>query len=74
MGYPGSADKRVAIERGELDGDCGSWTSLPDDWLRDNKITLLVRFSRTLVPGCPQRFPMRATSSTTPGRSRRLNS
>jgi hypothetical protein len=41
MGYPGSADKRVAIERGELDGDCGSWTSLPEDWLRDGKITLL---------------------------------
>jgi hypothetical protein len=53
MGYPGSADKRIAIERGELDGDCGSWTSLPDDWLRDNKITLLVRFSRTLLPDMP---------------------
>src|SRR5437764_5059239 len=26
MGYPGSADKRVAIERRELDGDRGSWT------------------------------------------------
>ncbi|MEA2904890.1 MAG: hypothetical protein QOI12_2277 [Alphaproteobacteria bacterium] len=53
MGYPGSADKRVAIERGELDGDCGSWTSMPEDWLRDDKVTLLVRFSRTLVPGMP---------------------
>src|SRR5437016_5847315 len=57
MGYPGSADKRVAIERGELDGDCGSWTSLPDDWLRDNKITLLVRFSRTLLPDMPPSLP-----------------
>ena len=57
MGYPGSADKRIAIERGELDGDCGSWTSLPDDWLKDNKITLLVRFSRTLVPGMPADLP-----------------
>jgi tripartite-type tricarboxylate transporter receptor subunit TctC len=53
MGYPGSADKRIAIERGELDGDCGSWTSMPDDWLRDNKITVHIRFSRTLVPGMP---------------------
>jgi tripartite-type tricarboxylate transporter receptor subunit TctC len=57
MGYPGSADKRVAIERGELDGDCGSWTSMPDDWLRDNKITSLIRFSRTLVPGMPPDLP-----------------
>ncbi len=57
MGYPGSADKRIAIERGELDGDCGSWTSMPDDWLRDNKITLLVRFSKTLAPGMPATLP-----------------
>ena len=54
QGYPGSADKRLAIERGELDGDCGSWTSLPDDWLKDNKITLLVRFSRTRLPDMPE--------------------
>jgi hypothetical protein len=52
-GYPGSADKRIAIERGELDGDCGSWTSMPEDWLRDNKITVHIRFSRTLLPGMP---------------------
>jgi tripartite-type tricarboxylate transporter receptor subunit TctC len=57
MGYPGSADKRVAIERGELDGDCGSWTSLPEDWLRDGKITLLIRFSRKLAPGMPADLP-----------------
>jgi tripartite-type tricarboxylate transporter receptor subunit TctC len=53
QGYPGSADKRLAIERGELDGDCGSWTSLPDDWIKDSKIALLVRFSRTRLPGMP---------------------
>ena len=53
MGYPGSAEKRIAIERGELDGDCGSWTSLPEEWLRDHKITVHIRFSRTLVPGMP---------------------
>jgi len=53
QGYPGSADKRLAIERGELDGDCGSWTSVPEDWIKDNKITLLVRFSRTQLPGMP---------------------
>ncbi len=53
-GYPGSADKRIAIERGELDGDCGSWTSMPEEWLRDSKITVHIRFSRTLVPGMPE--------------------
>lgn len=53
MGYPGSADKRIAIERGELDGDCGSWTSLPEEWLSDKKITIHIRYSRTLIPGMP---------------------
>ena len=53
MGYPGSAEKRIAIERGELDGDCGSWTSLPEEWLRDQKITVHIRYSQTLVPGMP---------------------
>src|SRR5690606_9257645 len=56
QGYPGSADKRIAIERGELDGDCGSWTSLPDDWLRDNKINLFVRFSRNTTPDMPKQL------------------
>jgi tripartite-type tricarboxylate transporter receptor subunit TctC len=54
QGYPGSADKRLAIERGELDGDCGSWTSIPDDWIKDKKITMLVRFSRTRLPDMPE--------------------
>ncbi len=54
QGYPGSADKRIAIERGELDGDCGSWTSLPDDWVRDRKINLFIRFSRNLTPDMPK--------------------
>jgi tripartite-type tricarboxylate transporter receptor subunit TctC len=54
QGYPGSADKRLAIERGELDGDCGSWTSVPDDWIKDKKITVLVRFSRTRLPDMPE--------------------
>ena len=54
MGYPGSAEKRIAIESGELDGDCGSWTSVPPDWLRDAKIIPLVRFSSYSAPDMPQ--------------------
>ena len=54
QGYPGSADKRLAIERGELDGDCGSWTSVPDDWITGKKITFLVRFSRSRLPAMPE--------------------
>src|SRR5258705_3169161 len=72
MGYPGSADKRVAIERGELDGDCGSWTSLPEDWLRDGKITLLVRFSQKLAPGMPVSIPYAGDLLTDPKKQQTL--
>ena len=51
QGYAGSADKRLAVERREIDGDCGGWTSVPEDWLRDKKINIVVRLSPTLVPG-----------------------
>ena len=51
QGYAGSAAKRLAIERGEVDGDCGGWTSVPEDWLRENKINVIVRLSSTLVAG-----------------------
>jgi tripartite-type tricarboxylate transporter receptor subunit TctC len=57
QGYPGSADKRIAIEQGELDGDCGSWTSMPEDWLRDHKVDLITRFSKHLAPGLPEAVP-----------------
>jgi len=60
QGYPGSADKRLAIERRELDGDCGSWTSVPEEWLRDHKITPLIRFSKHRLPDMPERMPYAA--------------
>jgi tripartite-type tricarboxylate transporter receptor subunit TctC len=66
QGYPGSADKRIAIEQRELDGDCGSWTSLPEDWLRDAKINLILRFSQRLVPGLPPSVPYAGDLLTDP--------
>lgn len=57
QGYSGSADKRLAVERGEIDGECGGWTSVPEDWLRDKKINVLVRLSPTLVPGMDAAVP-----------------
>jgi tripartite-type tricarboxylate transporter receptor subunit TctC len=52
-GYPGSTEKRIAIERGELDGDCIGWTSVPEPWVREKKVTVHLRFSRTLVADMP---------------------
>lgn len=57
QGYTGSADKRLAVERGEIDGECGGWTALPEDWLRDKKINILVRLSPTLVAGMDSAVP-----------------
>ena len=56
-GYAGSAAKRLAVESGEIDGDCGGWTSVPDDWLRDKKINVMVRLSPTLVEGMDKTVP-----------------
>ena len=46
-GYPGSNEQRLALERGELEGNCGSWTAMPQEWLVNHKISPLLRFSAT---------------------------
>ena len=53
-GYTGSAASRLAIERGELDGHCGAWVSVPQDWIVQSKATAFVRFSRTRLPEMPE--------------------
>jgi hypothetical protein len=57
QGYAGSADKRLALEKGEIDGDCGGFTSLPEDWLHQRKIDVLLRLSPTLVAGLDRDVP-----------------
>ena len=61
LGYAGSADKRLALERGEIDGDCAGATSIPEDWLKTRKINLLVRFSPVLAPGIDAAVPFGGT-------------
>jgi tripartite-type tricarboxylate transporter receptor subunit TctC len=56
-GYSGSADKKLAVEKGEVDGDCGGWTSMPQDWLRDGKVDVMVRLSPTLLPDMDAKIP-----------------
>jgi hypothetical protein len=57
MGYAGSAEQRLAIERGELDGDCGAWSSVPPDWIANRKVNPIVSFSPEPIPGLPQNVP-----------------
>src|SRR4030095_6355279 len=41
-GYPASAEQRIAIERGELDGDCGAWSSIPIEWVEGKRIVPVI--------------------------------
>jgi tripartite-type tricarboxylate transporter receptor subunit TctC len=54
LGFPGSAEQRLAIERGELDGDCGSYSSIPAEWLQNGMAHSFVRFSRNRSEEIPE--------------------
>ena len=54
MGFPGSSEMRLAIERGELDGDCGGLASIPRSWIDGNKAHLFVRFAERRIAGMPE--------------------
>ena len=45
LGYPGRTEVHLAIERGELDGECGAIDGLPENWVRDQKINIVARLS-----------------------------
>jgi tripartite-type tricarboxylate transporter receptor subunit TctC len=64
-GYPGSNEQRLALERGELEGNCGSWSAMPQDWLVHDKINPLVRFSPKRPPDMPASVPFIGDLATT---------
>lgn len=53
-GYPGSNETSLAMERGEIDGECGvSLSTLKvrhPDWLRDKKVNLIVQVALQKSP------------------------
>jgi tripartite-type tricarboxylate transporter receptor subunit TctC len=59
MGYRGSNEAMLAVERGEVDGHSTSWTALKvahPDWVRDKTVTILVQFAlkrHTELPDIP---------------------
>jgi tripartite-type tricarboxylate transporter receptor subunit TctC len=57
LGYPGSTELLLAMERGETEGFCGiGWTFLKlrkSEWLRDKKINILYQMSITKHPELP---------------------
>jgi tripartite-type tricarboxylate transporter receptor subunit TctC len=56
-GYPGSNEQRLALERGELEGNCGSWSAMPQDWVTHHKFNALVRFSTKRPADMPANVP-----------------
>jgi tripartite-type tricarboxylate transporter receptor subunit TctC len=56
-GYAGSNEQRLALERGELQGNCGSWTAIPQDWIVNHKINALLRFSPKRPADMPASVP-----------------
>lgn len=56
-GFRGSGEQRIAIERGEVDGDCGSWSSISQDWIDNKKIITILKLSKELPPGAPNEVP-----------------
>ena len=56
-GYPGSAEQRIAIERGELDGDCGAWSSIPVEWIEGHKIVPVIKSGPIFAPDMPRDVP-----------------
>jgi tripartite-type tricarboxylate transporter receptor subunit TctC len=56
MGYKGSNEAMLAVERGEVEGHSTSWTALKvahPDWIRDNKVSILVQFGLARHPDLP---------------------
>jgi tripartite-type tricarboxylate transporter receptor subunit TctC len=57
LGYAGGAEKLIAIERKELDGDCTSFSTVPRDWVLTGKVKVLSRGSTVSVPDLPADTP-----------------
>jgi tripartite-type tricarboxylate transporter receptor subunit TctC len=72
-GYPGSNEQRLAVERGELEGACASWSAIPQDWIANNKINVLARFGPIRPADMPASAPYVNDLATMPEQKRVLD-
>lgn len=56
-GYSGSAEVRLALQQGEVQGMCGSWSSVPADWLKNPQFHPLLRTSKSIPDGMAPDVP-----------------
>jgi tripartite-type tricarboxylate transporter receptor subunit TctC len=57
LGYGGTAEKNLGIERGELDGNCVSFSSIPKHWLAKGFIKVISRGSSAAAKDMPADTP-----------------
>ena len=57
VGYPGRAEVHLAMERGELDGECGTIEGIPEDWIRDKKVHVVAKTAPGKGVGIPEETP-----------------
>jgi tripartite-type tricarboxylate transporter receptor subunit TctC len=69
VGYQSSAEMNLAMERGELEGNCGlGWTVVKlrkPEWLRERKINILFQMALRKHPDLPD-VPLISDSARTP--------
>ncbi len=73
MGYPGSAEQRLAIEQGALDGDCGSYSSIPQEWINKGLAHAFVRFTKDRPAEIPESAVYIGTFATSDAQQKLLN-
>ena len=56
-GYPGRSEVHLSIERGELDGECGSKEGIPESWYREKKMNIVVRMLEAKSDDIPEGVP-----------------
>jgi tripartite-type tricarboxylate transporter receptor subunit TctC len=66
-GYPGRTEVHLAIERGEVDGECGTPEAIPQNWFQDGKINIVLRMSETKTPEIPDDVPWIGEFVSNPG-------
>ena len=69
MGYKGSNDAQLAVERGEVEGHSTSWTAVKvahPDWRPDKKINIIVQFAlKQASRSCPTCRPWSSSPAPT---------
>ena len=56
-GYPGRTEVHLAVERGEVDGECGTLEGMPQNWFTEHKFNMVLRLSEAKTPEIPDDVP-----------------